>query len=64
MVWSGVFPLKIAKVTGNTVYINRGSGVDFEVGDHLSVLAQGEGLIDPDTGESLGSAEEEVALWR
>ncbi|MCF6338967.1 MAG: CsgG/HfaB family protein [Gammaproteobacteria bacterium] len=59
---AGVFPLKIAKVTGNTVYINRGSGVDFEVGDHLSVLAQGEGLIDPDTGESLGSAEEEVGV--
>jgi len=59
---AGVFPLKIAKVTGNTVYINRGSGVDFEVGDLLSVLAQGEGLIDPDTGESLGSAEEEVGV--
>ncbi len=59
---AGVFPLKIAKVTGNTVYINRGSGVDFEVGDHLSVMAQGEGLIDPDTGESLGSAEEEVGV--
>jgi len=59
---AGVFPLKIVKVTGNTVYINRGSGVDFEVGDHLSVLAQGEGLIDPDTGESLGSMEEEVGV--
>ncbi len=59
---SGVFPLKIVKVTGNTVYINRGSGVDFEVGNHLSVLMLGEGLIDPDTGESLGSMEEEVGV--
>jgi len=59
---SGVFPLKIIKVAGNTVYINRGSGVDFEVGDHLSVLTQDEGLIDPDTGESLGSMEEEVGV--
>ena len=59
---AGVFPLKIVKVTGNTVYINRGSGVDFEVGDLLTVLAQGEGLIDPDTGESLGSMEEEVGV--
>jgi len=58
----GVFPLEIIKVTGNTVYINRGSGVDFEVGDHLSVLAQGEELIDPGSGESLGSAEEEVGV--
>lgn len=59
---TGVFPLKIMKVTGDTVYINRGSGVDFEVGDHLSVLTQGETLIDPDTGESLGSMEEEVGV--
>ncbi len=59
---SGVFPLKVARVTGNTVYINRGSGVGFEVGDHLSILSQGEGLIDPDTGESLGSMEEEVGV--
>lgn len=59
---SGVFPLKIVKVTGSTVYINRGSGVGFEVGDSLTVLMQGEGLIDPDTGESLGSMEEEVGV--
>jgi len=56
----GVFPLKIIKITGNKVYINRGAGVSFKVGDTLTVLAQGEGLVDPDTGESLGSAEEKV----
>ena len=56
----GVFPLKIIKITGNKVYINRGAGVSFKVGDSLAVMAQGEGLVDPDTGESLGSAEEEV----
>lgn len=56
----GVFPLKIIKITGDKVYINRGAGVSFKVGDSLAVMAQGEGLVDPDTGESLGSAEEEV----
>ena len=56
----GVFPLKIIKITGDKVYINRGAGVSFKVGDILTVMAQGEGLVDPDTGESLGSAEEEV----
>lgn len=56
----GVFPLKIIKVEGGKVYINRGAGVSFKVGDVLTVLAQGDGLVDPDTGESLGSAEEEV----
>lgn len=56
----GVFPLKIIKITGDKVYINRGAGVSFKVGDTLTVLSQGEGLVDPDTGESLGSAEEEI----
>lgn len=57
---AGVFPLKIIKVAGDTVYINRGSGVGFDVGSRLSVLTQGESLVDPDTGESLGSLEEVV----
>jgi TolB-like protein len=56
----GVFPLKIIKIAGDNVYINRGAGVSFKVGDTLTVLSQGEGLVDPDTGESLGSAEEEI----
>lgn len=56
----GVFPLKIIKVEGGKVYINRGDGVAFKVGDTLSVVALGEGLKDPDTGEELGSAEEVV----
>jgi len=56
----GVFPLKIIKIAGGKVYINRGSGVSFKVGDILTVFAQGESLVDPDTGESLGSAEEEI----
>lgn len=56
----GVFPLKVIKVVGDTVYINRGEGVTFEIGTTLSIISQGEGLIDPDTGESLGAAEEEV----
>lgn len=56
----GVFPLKIIKIVGDKVYINRGAGVSFKVGDTLAVMVQGEGLIDPDTGVSLGSAEEEV----
>jgi TolB-like protein len=56
----GVFPLKVIKVEGDKVYINRGDGVGFKVGDTLSVVTLGEGLLDPDTGEVLGSAEEVV----
>lgn len=57
---SDVFPIKIIKVTGDEVYLNRGDGAEFEVGATLSVIAQGEGLVDPDTGEPLGSTEEEI----
>ena len=56
----GVFPLKIIKIAGSKVYINRGAGVGFNVGDTLAVYSQGESLVDPDTGEALGSAEEQV----
>ena len=56
----GVFPLKVIKITGGKVYINRGSGVSFKVGEILTVFAQGESLVDPDTGESLGSAEKKI----
>ncbi|MFV2055942.1 MAG: CsgG/HfaB family protein [Thiohalomonadales bacterium] len=56
----GVFPIKIIKVAGSGVYINRGKGAEFEVGTILAVIQQGDGLIDPDTGEQLGSEEEEV----
>ncbi|NOZ52710.1 MAG: hypothetical protein GXP08_06135 [Gammaproteobacteria bacterium] len=56
----GVFPLKIIKIAGGEVYLNRGDGAEFQVGSTLSVLVQGESLIDPDTGESLGSTEKEV----
>ena len=57
----GVFPIKVIKVSGGEVYLNRGAGATFKVGDKLSLFTQGEALVDPDTGENLGSAEEEVA---
>jgi TolB-like protein len=56
---AGVFPIKVIKLTGDTVYLNRGSGANFEVGTVMAVIEQGEALID-DNGESLGSTEEEV----
>jgi len=57
----GVFPIKVIKIAGGEVYLNRGSGATFKVGDKLTLYTLGESLIDPDTGESLGAAEEEVA---
>lgn len=42
------------------VYINGTSSDGLEVGQELDVFALGEGLIDPVTGEDLGSEEEKI----
>jgi len=55
-----VFPMKVINAQGNQVWINRGQDGGLEVGDTLTVFSPGVALIDPDTGENLGSAESEV----
>lgn len=57
----GVFPVKVMKVQGEEIYLNRGEGASFKVGGIMIVYLEGEKLIDPDTGENLGSTEIEVA---
>lgn len=52
-----IFPAKIIAMTGKMVTINRGDGTGIERGQRWSVYAVGEELVDPDTGESLGSEE-------
>lgn len=56
----GVYPVRVIGVSGGVVSLNRGQGGGLEVGQVLEVFAEGEEMIDPDTGESLGS--EEVKL--
>lgn len=55
-----VFPMKVINAQGNEVWINRGQDGGLKVGDTLTVFAPGVELIDPDTGENLGSAESRV----
>jgi hypothetical protein len=55
-----VFPVEILNVKGNSVYLNRGQDGGFKEGDILNVYSPGEALIDPRTGENLGSAEEYI----
>ena len=55
-----IFPVKIIKVKNLQVYLNRGKDGGFKKGQVLKVFAPGEELIDPDTGENIGSAEEYV----
>lgn len=51
---------KISKISGDLVYLNVGANKGVKVGDAFTVYALGEEIIDPDTGESLGSEETEV----
>ena len=52
-----VFPMKVLRVAGGQVWINRGQDGGLRKGMRLNVYHPGEVLIDPDTGENLGSAE-------
>ncbi len=52
-----IFPAKIIAKTGKIATLNRGDGTGIKAGDVFEVFALGEALIDPDTGENLGSEE-------
>jgi curli biogenesis system outer membrane secretion channel CsgG len=54
--WKG----KIAKVTGNKLYINAGKKTGLQVGDKLDIYRVGEDIIDPDTHVKLGTTEDRV----
>ena len=52
-----IFPAKIIALTNGVVTINRGDGTGIDRGQVWTVYAVGPELVDPDTGESLGSEE-------
>ncbi|MBL6703240.1 MAG: hypothetical protein ISQ05_00740, partial [Pseudomonadales bacterium] len=56
-----LFPVKIARVSGDQVYLNYGSGF-LKDGELLKVVTLGEGFVDPDTGEVLGADEELIGV--
>ena len=59
-VLDAIYPAKVIAFTNGVITFNRGQGTGVKVGDTYEVYLPGEDLIDPDTGESLGS--EEVLL--
>lgn len=59
-----VFPMRILNIQANQVFINRGKDGGLKKGDVLNVYRPGVALIDPDTGENLGSAETFVGKIR
>ncbi len=59
---SGAWEAKVVMMKGAGVIINSGKEGGVKVGDVFVVVRKGEDLIDPDTGESLGSSEEELGV--
>ncbi len=57
---AGIYPIKVASVTGEVVVLNRGRGAGIKKGDRLKVYSAGETVTDPDTGEVLGVEEAEI----
>ncbi len=58
---ASVYPMKVVKRSSKgKVILNRGKDGGLKKGQILEVFSAGEKLIDPDTGESLGSSEEYV----
>ena len=55
---------KIAKIDGDTIYINLGSEQGVAAGDTFGVYALGEEIKDPDTGEVLGADETKVGTLK
>ncbi|MBI5193965.1 MAG: hypothetical protein HZA08_11060 [Nitrospirae bacterium] len=54
--WQG----SVVKVSGSQIFINTGSDDGRKAGDTFIVYRAGEELVDPDTGESLGSQTEKI----
>ncbi len=59
-----LYPARIVGMTGKIVLFNRGDGFDISPGEVWAVFGEGEEMVDPDTGESLGSVEAEVGKVR
>ncbi len=55
-----VFPITVIQVKGKRIWVNRGNDSGMKMGERFIVYEPGEELIDPQTGENLGSAEMEV----
>jgi curli biogenesis system outer membrane secretion channel CsgG len=54
----------IVKVEGGVAYINAGTNMNVREGDEFGVFSKGEDLVDPDSGLSLGSTEQQIGSIR
>jgi len=56
----GGLEAKIAKVDGNRAFLTLGASSGIKVGDTFAIFNIGEAIIDPDTGQKLGTMEQQV----
>ena len=59
-----IFPAKVLVVRDGVVTLNRGEGTAIAMGEVWEAFATGEELVDPDTGEVLGSEEVSIGFVR
>ena len=57
-----IFPITVIQANGKRLWVNRGNDSGMKQGETFIVYEPGEDLIDPQTGENLGSAEMEVGV--
>ena len=57
-----IFPITVIQAKGKRLWVNRGNDSGMKQGETFIVYEPGEDLIDPQTGENLGSAEMEVGV--
>lgn len=57
---STIYPARIAQIIGNKAVLNRGEG-SISIGQKVDIFLIGEKIVDPQSGESLGAMEVEVA---
>ena len=55
-----IFPITVLQVKGKRIWVNRGNDSGMTKGEKFIIFEPGEALIDPQTGENLGTAEMEV----
>ena len=55
-----IFPITVLQVKDKRIWVNRGNDSGIKMGERFIVFEPGEDLVDPQTGENLGSAEMEV----
>lgn len=55
--FDAIFPMTVIAVKDKQVYINRGQDSGISIGQVFEIFEKGESLIDPDTGEDLGTTE-------